>query len=252
MMASASSSESSPKSSSAAPSASPAGFSAPSAKSTRRSGASDAARFALASATASGDDRPCAPTLARGDLRRASRAPGDPAWCLPRAESISIATIARGTPFDPPRRGRRLRAHRPSRARRASRFFACQRAHVLSALAETPVARPVASVARSPERDPCGVHPPTLLPRPAPRRAIRRVRLGAGVCVPRKRADPDGQQSRLPRARETQNQCLKFSRARGKLGGFANPTTSRPKFAFYGPDRRGENAIPATPREHYE
>ena len=37
---------------------------------------------------------------ARG-LTRASRAPGDPAWFLPRAESMSIAAIARGTPFDP-------------------------------------------------------------------------------------------------------------------------------------------------------
>jgi hypothetical protein len=69
------------------------------------------------------------------------------------------------------------------------------------------------------------------------------------VCVPRTRADPDGQQSRLPRARETQTQCLKFSRARGKRGGFANPTTSRLKSRFMG--RTAEARTPSPrPREN--
>ena len=54
-------------------------------------------------------------------------------------------------------------------------------------------------------------------------------------------------QSRLPRARETQTQCLKFSRARGKLGGSRIGTMSRLKFGFMG-RTADENVIPR-PRE---
>ena len=224
MMASASSSESSPKSSSAAPSASPEGFSALSAKSTRRSGASDAARFALA--TASGDDRPSAPTLPRGDLRRASRAPGDPAWFLPRAESMSIAAIARGRTLDPPRRGRR-RVRSPTVARASVPHSAFSRvsAHVPGALAETPDARPVASLnalarTRPARRSPTDSAPS---PRSASRDTARPSRRGR-VCLSvarRSRGAPIAASESAGGAVLFQIRP-RFSRARGKTG-FANP-----------------------------
>jgi hypothetical protein len=42
-----------------------------------------------------------------------------------------------------------------------------------------------------------------------------------------------------------------FPRAR-ETGRVRESDDQQAKIAFYGPDRRGENAIPATPREHYE